>query len=167
MARVYWYIMKNSSPQWYVVYTKPRQEIKVAERLHEAGISTFCPTRLEVRQWSDRKKKVRVPLLPSYVFVQRTERDRDAVFVDAGVVRYLYWLGKPAIVRTQEIEALQTHCKADALHVKVEQLAAGDKVLIDNGPFKGHEAEVHQVDGQRIQVILAPLGVKVTFRQTA
>jgi transcription antitermination factor NusG len=35
---------------------------------------------LPVRQWSDRKKKVVVPLFNSYVFVQVADSDRSLVF---------------------------------------------------------------------------------------
>ena len=45
------------SKKWFVVYTKPRTEIKVSQRLSVLGIENYTPTRMEVRQWSDRKKK--------------------------------------------------------------------------------------------------------------
>ena len=88
---------------WYVVYTKPKWEKKVAEQLTQRGIECYCPIVTEVRQWSDRKKKVEVPLFNSYVFVRLAEVDRNLVFQSSGVVRYLFWLAKPAIVRDEEI----------------------------------------------------------------
>ena len=54
---------------WYVLVTKPRAELKVKDRLEKIGISVCCPTVVEKRQWSDRVKKVVVPLLPSMVLV--------------------------------------------------------------------------------------------------
>ena len=55
---------------WYVVYTKPKWEKKVAERLNEIGITAYCPFITKVSQWSDRKKKIEVPLFNSYIFVK-------------------------------------------------------------------------------------------------
>ena len=54
---------------WYVVYTKPKWEKKVAERLNEIGVVTYCPLVTKTSQWSDRKKKISVPLFNSYIFV--------------------------------------------------------------------------------------------------
>ena len=93
---------------WYVVYTKPKWEKKVAEQLNEAGVECYCPLITRMRQWSDRKKKVEVPLFNSYVFVQLAESDRNSVFISSGVVRYLFWLGKPAIVQDAEIETIKS-----------------------------------------------------------
>ena len=87
---------------WYVVYTKPRWEKKVVEQLNQKGIECYCPLITQVRQWSDRKKKVDVPLFNSYVFVHLEESDRNSVFLSSGVVRYLFWLGKLAVVRAIE-----------------------------------------------------------------
>lgn len=73
---------------WYVIYTKPKWEKKVAEQLADAGIECYCPLITQVRQWSDRKKKVVVPLFNSYVFVRLEDCDRNLVFQSPGAVRY-------------------------------------------------------------------------------
>ena len=93
---------------WFVIYTKSRQEKKVALELEKMGITVYCPMINQIRQWSDRKKKVEVPLISSYVFVQLKERDRETVFEVPGIVRYVYWLEKPAIVRDEEIAVMKT-----------------------------------------------------------
>ena len=80
---------------WYAVYTKPRNEKKVEEQLLKMGVETFCPKVSVVKQWSDRKKRVSQPLIPSYVFLKIKEQERDLVFSVSGVVRYLFFLGKP------------------------------------------------------------------------
>ena len=78
------------SKKWFVIYTKPRTEIKVSQRLSVLGIENYTPTRMEVRQWSDRKKKILVPLLPSMVLVNIHEKEVNKVFEVIGVVRYLF-----------------------------------------------------------------------------
>ena len=93
--------------KWFVIYTKPNHELKVAEGMSSIGIQAYCPTFTQIKQYSDRKKKIEKPLLPSYVLVQLSEEDRPKVFSIPGVVRYLFWLGKPAVVREEEIDLLK------------------------------------------------------------
>jgi len=92
---------------WLVLYTNPRAEMKVAERLEKIGVEAYCPARMEIRQRSDRKKKICVPLLPSMVLVNIDEREKNKVFDVQGVVRYLYWLGQPAKVSADEVLTLK------------------------------------------------------------
>ena len=93
--------------KWFVVYTKPRTELKVSQRLSVLGIENYTPTRMEVRQWSDRKKKILVPLLPSMVLVNIHEKEVNKVFEVAGVVRYLFENQKRAEVSNEEVLAMK------------------------------------------------------------
>ena len=56
--------------QWFALYTRPKAEKKVEERLSLAGFDSFLPLQTVIKQWSDRKKKVEIPLINSYVFVK-------------------------------------------------------------------------------------------------
>ena len=96
---------------WFAIYTRPKNEKKVVAGLEKIGIEVYCPMVKQVKQWSDRKKKVEVPLINSYVFVNIEESDRNVVFEIPGVVRYLFWLGKPAVIQEQEIEVLRASLK--------------------------------------------------------
>ncbi|HMJ47328.1 MAG TPA: transcription termination/antitermination NusG family protein, partial [Ferruginibacter sp.] len=60
--------MDNMNKKWYVVYTRPRWEKKVAATLDERGVENYCPLNRVNRQWSDRKKVVLEPLFKGYVF---------------------------------------------------------------------------------------------------
>jgi transcriptional antiterminator RfaH len=111
---------------WYVIYTKPRNEKKVTERLQQIGIVVYCPLVTQIKQWSDRKKKIQVPLFNSYLFVNMDEKDREKVFQVSGVVRYLFWLGKPAIVRDEEIDVLRDSLNHVMSSVEVTNIKAGD-----------------------------------------
>jgi hypothetical protein len=92
---------------WLVLYTNPRAEMKVAQRLEKIGVEAYCPARMEMRQRSDRKKKIWVPLLSSMVLVNIEEREKNKVFDVHGVVRYLFWLGQPAKVSVEEVLTLK------------------------------------------------------------
>ncbi|PWA04872.1 UpxY family transcription antiterminator [Flavobacterium psychrotolerans] len=148
---------------WYVIYTKPRNEKKVTERLEKVGINVYCPLVTQIKQWSDRKKKVQVPLFNSYVFVEVSEKERDIVFQVTGVVRYLFWLGKPAVVRNDEIAALRESLKNNLSEVTVTSLQAGDLMHIPHGPFQGKEGIVKHVNKNSLQLVLRELGVLITL----
>ena len=75
---------------WLVLYTNPRAEMKVAQRLEKIGVEAYCLARMEMRQRSDRKKKIWVPLLSSMVLVNIEEREKNKVFDVHGVIRYLF-----------------------------------------------------------------------------
>jgi transcriptional antiterminator RfaH len=144
---------------WYVVYTKPKWEKKVAEQLTKNGIECYCPVVVQVRQWSDRKKKVEVPLFNSYVFVQLSETDRNAVFNSPGVVRYLFWLGKPAIVRDEEIEVIKNWLDSGAdTDISVATYKVGDSVEVESGPFMAQKAIVQEVNSNNYILVLESLG---------
>ena len=100
---------------WRVLYTNPRAEMKVTQRLEKIGVEAYCPARMEMRQRSDRKKKIWVPLLPSMVLVNIEEREKNKVFDVQGVVRYLFWLGQPAKVSVEEVLTLKEVTEAKNL----------------------------------------------------
>lgn len=146
---------------WYALYTQPRQEKKVVSRLEQLGIEVYCPLLIQVRQWSDRKKKVEVPLLPSYVFVKIVPQERDKVFQVSGVVRYLYWLGQPAIIRDEEIVIMQEWLQNTVTSFEVTGIQPGDHFEIPTGPFIGKTGVVSKVEKNHLILVLEQLGVKI------
>ncbi len=89
--------------KWYVIYTRPRWEKKVHSLLHTKGIESYCPLNKVRRKWSDRVKLVEEPLFKSYVFVKTNEEGRTAVRMTDGVVNFLYWNGKPGLVKEKRL----------------------------------------------------------------
>lgn len=144
---------------WYVVYTKPKWEKKVAAQLQNNGIECYCPVVVQMRQWSDRKKKVEVPLFNSYVFVRLAENDRNAVFDNVGVVRYLFWLGKPAIVRDDEIDIIKKWLNtSDGSDVEVTSYHIGDSIALESGPFSTQKATIKEITNTHYVLVLESLG---------
>ncbi|MDF1516556.1 MAG: UpxY family transcription antiterminator [Lutibacter sp.] len=152
---------------WFAIYTKPKWEKKVADRLAQTGIEVYCPMVTQIKQWSDRKKKTETPLIPSYVFVNIAEKNRDDVFEVHGVVRYLFWLGKPAIVRNEEILALQESLKETVAAVEITNYKKGDLISIPEGPFMGKEAIIKEIKKNKIQLVLKELGMLITLTRAA
>jgi transcriptional antiterminator RfaH len=150
---------------WLVLYTKPKNEVKVAERLAAAGINVYCPMVTTVKQWSDRKKKVTLPLFSSYVFVQLAEVKRAAVFEVPGVVRYLFWLGKPAVVREEEMATLKEMLSDTYKEVRLATLEPGDLLILKEGVFKGQTATFKEQKGNQTILVLNSLGTKLILEK--
>ncbi|HEY9183875.1 MAG TPA: UpxY family transcription antiterminator [Salegentibacter sp.] len=149
---------------WYVLYTKPRSEQKVAQRLEKLGIQVYCPIITEVRKWSDRKKKVSTPLFKSYVFVKLPEKERNRVFEAPGVVRYMHWLGKPAVVRSYEIETIEKWLNNEEVdEMEIAEFSPGDKLVIRNGSLEGREAIVREVGKKQMRLVLPGMGFTVVM----
>ncbi|WP_339653520.1 UpxY family transcription antiterminator [uncultured Salegentibacter sp.] len=145
--------------KWYAVYTSARAEKKVAERLNSIGVETYCPTREVIRQWSDRKVKVQEVLFKSYVFVRLKENELFRVFEVPGVVRFLYWLGKPAIIRDEEIYVIQTWLEGDEMEeVEVSGLEPGAELHLKKGIWKDQRAIVQEVGKNGVKLVLPQLG---------
>ena len=149
--------------KWFVVYTKPNFEIKVAEGINSIGLNAYCPVYTEIKQYSDRKKKVTKPLLKSYVLVQLTDADRTKVFSIPGVLRYVFWLGKPAEVRAKEIEILKTNLTGSYDQVSISKLVKGKQYTIAAGPFKGQTGKVLDILKNKLRLELPSLGIFVTL----
>src|SRR5688500_1387135 len=99
--------MQHETNSWYAVYTKPRWEKKVAAALEKRQIESYCPLNLVARQWSDRRKVVQEPLFSSYVFVRVPDSKRQLVRETEGIINFVYWLGKPALIPDHEIELIK------------------------------------------------------------
>jgi transcription antitermination factor NusG len=144
---------------WYVVYTKPKWEKKVADQLNRIGINCYCPLTTQIRQWSDRKKKVEIPVFSSYVFVQLEDNKRNEVFQVQGTVRYLFWLGKPAIVRDSEIITIKEWLLSpNEFEVSVAPYKIGDEVELESGPFIAQKAKVKEVNKTHYVLVLESMG---------
>jgi transcription antitermination factor NusG len=150
----------KKSKKWGVLITKPRHELKVTERFTKMGVAVYTPTRIEVRQWSDRKKKVVTPLLPSMVLVQLEEKEVAAVFEVPGVLRFLFEHGKRASVSNEEIQAMKSYLDATLAPTK-KTLAVGDAVQV---PLLGQQAVLLSIKGKKCLAQLQKLGAIVSFQ---
>lgn len=145
---------------WHVLYTKPRFEKKVSSYLERIKICHYCPIVKIQKQWSDRKKIVHEPLLKSYVFVKVSEREKWMVADLPGVLSYVYFDGKPAIVSQNEIISIQSFLNEHE-HIQVHPLGiiSGDEVRIDSGIFSGLEAEVVSIKKKKCVLHIHSLGL--------
>jgi transcription antitermination factor NusG len=153
----------TGNERWLVAYTKPRNEKKALERLSQKGFTVYCPLKKEKKKWSDRWKWVESPLLPSYLFVWVDPSEQTEVLQDPSVVRWLYWLGKPAVVRDEEIETLRKWLNEfPEAEFQVEPLRAGDRVRVESGALMGHEGIVAEIQSSKVHLLLDQLKIKVS-----
>lgn len=151
------------SLHWYALYTKPRWEKKVAGRLAEKGFTAYCPLNKVLRQWSDRKKLVEEPLFKGYIFVQIEEQEKTAVKMVDGIVNFVYWNGRPAIVRDEEIDTIKRFL-SEFQDIEVENLdlQVNTPVVIKNGILVDYKGVVLEVLGNKAKVLIESMGVKLS-----
>ena len=160
--------MKGSKEdkKWLVLKTRPNAEKKVAERLALKELEVYLPLYTTVKQWSDRKKKVQKPLISSTVFVHISEEEREQLWNVVGVSGMLYYLGKPAVVRDEEILVLQQMLQ-EGTYESVELCTTfieGQEVEITGGDFKGLRGiGKDEVNAQKLVISLKGMGAQVVF----
>ena len=147
--------------KWYVIHTKPRSEKKVEEKLLSLGIDAYCPTCYEIRYWSDRKKRIQVPVLPSMVLVNIDDKDINRVFESSGVLRYMFWLGKRAIVRQSEIDVLKKYLNGSykIKESKLSEVKIGDDFNLSS--FNNEKGIVNRISNNNIWIYLKSIGYSV------
>ena len=153
--------MNNFHSGWFVIYTKPRHEKKIAVNLGHAGIDCFLPCIKQLRCWSDRKKFIDEPLFPSYVFVKlENSQNYFTTLTISGILYYVREGGRIAIVSETIIDNLKHIVSDPERHIEVtaEKISTGKILLIKEGPFTGFSCEVIQHKGKekllvRIQLL--------------
>lgn len=149
---------------WYAFYTKPHSEKKTHARLEAAGFISFLPLVESVRIWSDRKKKIAVPLISSFVFVKIEERKLVDVLKTQGVIGVLKYLKSPAKIKESEINNLKIiTSNSDQVHLFTgDSFIQGDLVEVVKGPFMGLYAQCILLQGKH-RVIVSVQGVDNIF----
>jgi len=144
--------------EWYVFYTKSRQEKKVQELLTRDGYEVFLPTQKVMRQWSDRKKKVEVPLFNSYIFVRDFDHKIAEILKTPGVAWNIRHNGKPAILRQEEFELIQRFISTGYFLEttgQIEHFEVGQRAKIIDGPLMGLTGVLTGRDkSQRFNILL-------------
>lgn len=146
--------------KWLAIYTRPRWEKKVNELLKEKGLESYCPLNKVRRKWSDRVKIVEEPLFKSYVFVKVCDDDRSAVRMTPGAINFVYWQGKPAVIKEKEISAIKRFLNE---YENVEARTSADlkvnqRVRITDGSLMDQEGKVIDLRRKTARVSIDSLG---------
>lgn len=141
------------------VYTRPRWEKKVNQLLTEKGFESYCPLNRVRRKWSDRVKVVQEPLFKSYVFVKVNDADRTAVRMTHGTINFVYWNGKPAVIKEKEITAIKRFLdEYENVEARPMSLKVNQRVRITNGSLMDQEGKVLDIRHKMARVAIDSLG---------
>ena len=148
---------------WYAVYTRPRWEKKIAQRLEEKGVDAYCPLNRVTRQWSDRKKTVQEPLFKGYLFLHLPEAEKWEIRNVDGILNFVHWNGKPAVIRDEEIETIKKFLN-EFSDVQVEEykLEPDTRVRIKTGVLMDYEGTIIEVTGSRARVKIESMGLQLS-----
>ncbi len=152
-------INQTHEAKWYALYCKSRHEKKVARQLDEKNIPYYLPLKKEVRQWSDRKKRVELPLFRGYVFVHIPPSMQIPVLETYGAVTFVKFGGELVPIREEQIEAVKVIEKYGVgLRQEKKELQLQDQVRVIGGPCKGLEGYlVHKKNNDRFVVMIDSL----------
>jgi transcriptional antiterminator RfaH len=144
----------NGEEKWYALYTKPRAEKLVYQRLIETDVETFLPLQKTIRVWSDRRKVVEKPLLSSYIFVRIKSKLFAQVFKTPGVVKFISFEGIPVSIPQKQIDNLKLIINSDAeVEVSSEKFDTGDNVEVINGSLIGLTGELIRIGSQNRVIV--------------
>ena len=153
----------TTSRRWYAIYTRSRWEKKVHRLLEEKQIESYCPLNKVYRKWSDRLKVVEEPLFKSYVFVRILEADKTQVRMINGVVNFVYWLGKPAVLKDKEIETIKRFLdEYEGVEARQTEVKPGGKVVVKDGILMGKKGIVRKVLNNQVEVTIESIGYTLT-----
>ncbi len=155
------YLRMNETRNWLAVYTKPRWEKKVDSILLRKGINSWCPLQKVEKKWSDRKKIIEEPLFRSYVFVNISGDERLSVLQTEGALNFVHYLGKPAIIKDEEITLIKSYLLNNEATISIQSLQGfreNDKVIISQGVFMDNTGTVIRAGNKKLYVRLESLG---------
>jgi transcription antitermination factor NusG len=147
--------------KWMVIYVTPRWEKKVYTALTNKSYEVYCPLQRTLKQWKDRKKWVEEPLIKGYIFVAVSEATKwELLKATAGIINYVHWLGKPAIVREEDILQLRMFLN-EYEQVAVEHVSfeKEEEVRIQSGLFMDQVAIIEDIKGKYAILKIPTLGV--------
>jgi|SRR5690554_113664 len=152
--------------RWLAAYVKMHHEKKVRDKLTSMGIKNFLPVQSEIRQWSDRKKKIERTLIPMMIFVFVDTQEQLTVIKQTSVLRYLVLRGerKPTVIPEHQMTnfMFMINNSDQPLDFSSEYFQPGEKVRVTKGALSGLEGELVNIDGHsKIAIRIEQLGCAV------
>jgi len=143
-------IKRKIEKKWHVFYVQARHEKKVRDRLIEDGFEPYLPLERVLKQWTQRKKWVEEPLFRSYIFVKIAPYEIMNILQIPGIVTYVRYAGKPAVIRQQHIDIIKKLLTTETtFEVSTQKIELGSEIEIQTGPFIGMKGHVKEIRGNR------------------
>ena len=140
---------------WYAVQTRSRHEKLAAYHLQMRGVAQYLPTVIETHRWSDRRKRVELPLFPGYVFVRCIDSNARRVVVlrTPGVVRFVGPSPSGTVIPDEQIESVRTLVERNLPWTSYPFLKAGQRVRVRGGALDGVEGVLVRRNGEDSLII--------------
>lgn len=144
---------------WYAVYTKQHCELKVTALLTRKKIENYCPLNRIGNYHGYRKKMAHEPLFPSFVFVLISESEMPIIRQVNDVINFIYWLGKPAVIKDAEIMHIQDFIDSHP-GIRLEKIAVNTNAMARKIKEPAIEAgeDVMTLKSINIKLLLPSLG---------
>ena len=143
---------------WNVLYTRPRAEKKAAMELAAVGAKVYCPTIDVLSQWSDRKKRVQKPALPSIVLIKE-DTPESLLFSCKSIRGRMSYKGKKARVSQEEVNSLRDFLNGDYTF-EGSQIRIGNNITV---PVLQKKGTIVKIKGNDCWVQLANASMTVSF----
>lgn len=152
-------LISSDEVKWHVLLVRPRSEKKVSQRLNDMGFEACVPTQFQVRQWSDRRKKVEVVLFNNYVFVATDAKRRHEVFRAGHILKYVNFEGRIATLSEKEVAMIKRLAHLEApVNITYDSFLVGEAVEVLTGPLAGYCGQIMAINGgSRLQLALPSL----------
>jgi transcription antitermination factor NusG len=149
---------QSAKLKWFVIYTRPNHEKVLAQEISQLqSCESYLPVKKIMRKWSDRVKKIEVPLFSNYVFVKSTNESRTLLFNMPGIIRFVSFEGKPVTISDNEIARIKL-IESNSASIENESYhCAGKEVTISRGIFAGITGTVIKKINESRFVIRVPL----------
>ncbi len=146
-------MLNSIDKNWYVIYTLSRHEKQVNQLLDRTRIESYLPMYTEIRQWSDRKKKVVLPLFPNYLFVCISSKDFWKVLKIDGVIKFVSDGVNPDTISNTIIQSIQKMVSGKVEVGNLQRIKKGEKVRVTSGPFLGLEGDFVRYGSKKLLTV--------------
>jgi len=127
----------SPQPPWYAIRTRSNYEKLAAKNLQAKGFEQYLPLQRARKVWSDRVIETSIPLFAGYVFCKFDVGSRSPILSTPGVASIVSVAGKPAIIPSSEIEAIQTVLGSGRKTETCPYLCEGQMIQVNRGPLRG------------------------------
>jgi transcription antitermination factor NusG len=139
-----------NNKKWFVLYIKHNFGKKIEQQCEKLDIEVFFPVITTIKKWSDRKKEVEVPIFPSYIFINGTEKERLQALSINGVVKSVMFNKEIATLRVSEIETIKRIIGTEKFIDTCNSISVGSKVKVISGPLTGVEGVLAEIKGKKV-----------------
>jgi len=159
-------MMGNKEAQWFVFYTVSRHEKKVEESLIKQGLESFLPLIEVMKQWSDRKKKVKEPLFKGYIFVKTTASRIPLILSTNGIVGTVKFESGYGTITQKEIDQINKMLNSGYFAEAVPaHFAEGDEIIMKDGPLKGIKGKyINKAGKDFIYILIASVNQSIKVK---